>query len=165
MAWSWYYYEPTETKNKHVTYERKCPPNNSVTETWTTVIIKNDGAEIKFSEYTFYDNDPDGVREAYGCTYDSEYSFTVDLSKNDVQKLFVYTLNNNGTITDSIDIDSARAIYIFTSPQSISDELLLRVTEEVEKAEHYANAVENIINEKILCGNRAVSYLSVFKNR
>lgn len=130
----WYSYIPESLEKCQIIYNRKCPPNNSVYEEWITVGLENDGAQITFVEYEFYDKDPDGVREAYDCMYDSEYNITVDISKFDSQKLFVYTLTKDGSLITNPDIDIAKskAIFIFTEPQNENKTLISSISKQIE---------------------------------
>ena len=137
-------------------YDRKCPPNSSVSRTWTTWGLAHDEAQITFVEYVFYDKDPDGVREAYGCTYDSEYSLTVNAELADPEKLFVYALSLEGEGMQGVNIDpqKARAVYVFPSPMSLTAEALLRVTEQAERAREAKQDVE-VALKYALFGNAA----------
>ncbi|MBQ4509826.1 MAG: hypothetical protein II984_03800 [Clostridia bacterium] len=130
----WYSYIPESLEKCQIIYNRKCPPNNSVYEEWITVGLENDGAQITFVEYEFYDKDPDGVREAYDCMYDSEYNITVDISKFDSQKLFVYTVAKDGSLITNSDIDIAKskAIFIFTELQNGNEDILLNLLKQIE---------------------------------
>ena len=147
-----YSIEPQAGENAQILYDRKSPPNNSVSKTWTTRGVATDGAEITFVEYEYYDKDPDGVREAYGCLYDSEHTLTANTDKADPEKLFVYTVQGDGEILYGMDfnIEDAQAIYVLTAPKGISDEALLRLTEElVAKPLSYTEA-ETLILHRLL---------------
>ncbi|MBO5416734.1 MAG: hypothetical protein J6A83_08915 [Clostridia bacterium] len=149
-----YLIEVAEGGNLNEIYDMRCPPNNSVSETWTTRGLEVDGAQITFLEYEFYDKDPDGVREAFDCMYDSEHTLTIDTSKADAEKLFMYTVNLDGSVLRGfdIDIDKARAVYIFVEPQDFDDERLLNVTEKAENAPASQDAVKNILRCELLGG-------------
>ena len=167
MAWSLYWKEFQNEEQMSIPYERISPPNSSVSETWKNVGITHYDAQIMFHEYSFYDNDPDGVREAYGQMYDSEYTFTVDTSQAKEDLLFAYTLYTDGRVIQGfdIDMDTARAVYVFTKPQNITDEMLQTATEHIEQAPRYAGAVEEIIGKELIEGREDVMYLATFKNR
>jgi len=167
MAWSLYWNEPQNAEQMCILYESICPPNNSVSETWKNVGITHHDANIMFHEYSFCDKDPDGVREAYGQMYDSKYTFTVDTSQAHPEKLFVYTLYMDGGVLQGfdVDIDTARAVYIFTTPQNITGEMLQSATEHAENAPHFLGEVENVIAEELLDGREDVVYLVAFRNR
>ncbi|MBO5701061.1 MAG: hypothetical protein J6S71_01355 [Clostridia bacterium] len=168
MAWNWYYVnisrlnrgpesgEDQSSGKPCIFYNNYIQPNNSVHREWITVGVEHDGAKISFVEYHSYDKDPDGVREDFGCMYDFEYSFTVDVLEADPEKLFVYTLYKDGRVSRGFDIDTdnARSVMVFVEPQNFSDAELAQVIEEAENAPRYAGAVEEIIKEKLLGGRK-----------
>ena len=163
------YYELTNNKCSFI-YESICPPNNSVSETWTTHGIENDGAQITFLEYEFYDKDPDGVREAYGCMYDFEYKVTINTEKADENKLFAYTVTKDKTIVRGYDIDmkSVRMVYIFTKPQEIRNEEFVLVAEKIEalkRAPNEQESVKELINNHLIRGNEDVACLVAYNDR
>ena len=159
----WYYFVPENSEKCKIIYDRKCPPNNSVYEEWITIGLVNDGAQIIFIEYDFYDKDPDGVREAYDCMYDSIYSITVDTSKTDKQKLFALTITKDSSIIEGFDIDikQSKVIYIFTEPYNFDNNLLLRISNQIES--NSQNAKE-IIQQNLLA-NKNSSCLVILNDR
>lgn len=145
-----YSIEPVTGEDARLLYEHKCPPNSSVHESWTTRGVAAGGAEITFVEYEYYDKDPDGVREAYGCSYDSEHTLTADTSKADPEKLFVYTVQKDGKILRGFDftVEDARAIYVLSVRREIDDGTLLRLTETLcTEKQSYAEAEALILTE------------------
>lgn len=156
----WYSYVP---ENCNIIYNRKCPPNNSVYEEWTTIGLENDGSQITFVEYEFYDKDPDGVREAFDCMYDSEYKITVDISRADSSKLFAYTITKDQKLKADLDIDisDSRAIYIFTKAQNFTKELLLSITEKIENNKQEADK----FLEQNFARDKNVAYLIILNDR
>ena len=160
----WYSNIPDNTENCSIIYNRKCPPNNSVYEEWITVGLENDGAQITFIEYDFYDKDPDGVREAYDCVYDSIYNITVDTSKADKQKLFAYTVTKENNVITGFDIDisKTKVVYIFTEPQNFDNNLLITVSKEIESDSQ--NAKETI-EQNLLANNKNSSCLVILNDR
>lgn len=160
----WYSFVPEDSKKCKYIYDRKCPPNNSVYEAWTTIGLENDGAQITFVEYDYYDKDPDGVREAYDCMYDSEYNITVDISKIDSNKLFAYTVTKDKDLIIGFDIDitKARVIYLFTEPQDLTKDLILKLTEQIEIDKQ--NAKETI-QQNLFANNKNPSCLVILNDR
>ena len=159
----WYSFIPENSDSCKMIYQRKCPPNNSVYEEWTTVGIENDGAQITFVEYDYYDKDPDGVREAYDCMYDSKYNITVDTSKTDKQKLFALTITKDSSIIEGFDIDikQSKVIYIFTEPYNFDNNLLLRISNQIENDSQNA---KEIIQQNLLV-NKNSSCLVILNDR
>lgn len=159
----WYSFVPENLEKCKIIYDRKCPPNNSVYEEWTTVGLENDGAQITFIEYDFYDKDPDGVREAYDCVYDSIYNITVDTSKADKQKLFALTITKDSSIIEGFDIDikQSKVIYIFTEPYNFDNNLLLRISNQIENDSQNA---KEIIEQNLLV-NKNSSCLVILNDR
>ena len=143
-------------------YQRKCPPNNSVYEEWTTVGIENDGAQITFIEYDFYDKDPDGVREAYDCVYDSVYNITVDTSKIDTEKLFVYTVTKDGSLISGFDINmkNSRLITILTKPKNFDNNFLINLSNRIETNK---SNIQQIINQTFF--KNTIPYLIILNDR
>ena len=139
----WYSFIPENSDTCKMIYQRKCPPNNSVYECWTTVGVENDGAQITFVEYDYYDKDPDGVREAYDCMYDSEYNITVDITKSDNKKIFAYTVTKDEELILGYDIDitKTRAIYLFTEQLNLDDDLLINLTSQIEADKQNAEEI------------------------
>lgn len=160
----WYSNIPDNTENCSIIYNRKCPPNNSVYEEWITVGLENDGAQITFIEYDFYDKDPDGVREAFDCMYDSIYNVTVDTSKADKQKLFAYTVTKENNIITGFDIDisKTKVVYIFTKPQNFDNNFLITVSKEIE---NYNQNAEEIINQYLSPKDNPPPYLVILNDR
>ena len=159
----WYSFVPENLEKCIIIYDRKCPPNNSVYEEWTTVGLENDGAQITFIEYDFYYKDPDGVREAYDCVYDSIYNITVDTSKADKQKLFALTITKDSSIIEGFDIDikQSKVIYIFTEPYNFDNNLLLRISNQIENDSQNA---KEIIEQNLLV-NKNFSCLVILNDR
>lgn len=160
----WFYLATKNSGNYKEIYERKCPPNNSVYECWTTVGIWHNGAEVTFIEYDYYDKDPDGVREAFGSTYDSEYSITANFSGADPEKLFIYTVTGDGNVTSAptFDINTSRAVYIFIEPTNISKELLLSITEKAEDKSLTAREIEEMLRSQLLDDREDIACLALF---
>ena len=160
----WYSNIPDNTENCSIIYNRKCPPNNSVYEEWITVGLVNDGAQIIFVEYDFYDKDPDGVREAYDCVYDSVYNITVDTSKVDNQKLFAYTVTKDYNVITGFDIDisKTKVVYIFTKPQNFDNNFLITVSKEIE---NYNQNAEEIITQYLSSKDNPTPYLVILNDR
>ncbi|MBQ8907241.1 MAG: hypothetical protein IJY71_01470 [Clostridia bacterium] len=120
----------------HSTYARKHPPNSSVSETWTTYGFENGGAIIRFVQYDYYDLDPDGVREAYGCLYDDIHTVTPDTSEADPEKLFAYTVTMDGKVERglSLDLDAAAMVLVLAEPHPLTDEALLSAYTAIQEA-------------------------------
>lgn len=151
-------------------YETKCPPNSSVSETWRTVGLENDGAQLTFVEYDFYDKDPDGVREAYDCMYESEYEITVNSEMADSEKLFAYTVTNDNTVSYGFNIDmkNARTIFVVTEPLSVDDNTILSVTEKINvlmKTEASQEPVNDIVTRELLCQRDGTSCFILYNSR
>lgn len=167
MAWSFYYHYPKANGEAYVRYDCKHPPNSSVSETFTTYEIVNGKAKLSFLEYDFYDLDPDGVREAYGCLYESRYTLTVDDTAYDPETLFVYTVLRDGGVQrgGKPDPDAARAIFVFSCPIESSDEALLSLTREAENLPKTAGEVETLILCTLLDGRDDGAFLAAFYYR
>lgn len=163
----WYSLEPKHSGNWEMIYNRKHPPNSSVSETWTTRGLAHDGAQILFVEYEFYDLDPDGVRAAFDCLYESVHSVSLEVHPGNSEKLFMYTIEPDGRVMRGFDVDveKARAVLVFTQPQHFSDDVLLSVTDKIEQAPTYDGAVNQILLQDLLDGNEEVVCLAYFKNR
>lgn len=146
----WYFLESEKMDGKREIYDCKCPPNSSVSETWTTRGLESDGARIIFVEYDFYDKDPDGVREAFDCTYDSVHTLTADITAADPEKLFMYTVESDGKAVFGFnaDIKNAQATYVFTEKQDFSEKSLLYVTEKAKELSSSATTLDDINNVK-----------------
>ena len=158
----WYSFIPENLDSCKMIYQRKCPPNNSVYEEWTTVGIENDGAQITFVEYDFYDKDPDGVREAYECMYDSVYNITVDTSKIDTEKLFVYTVTKDGSLISGFDINmkNSRLITILTEPKNFDNNFLINLSNRIETNK---SNIQQIINQTFF--QNTIPYLIILNDR
>ena len=158
----WYSFIPENSDTCKMIYQRKCPPNNSVYEEWTTVGIENDGAQITFIEYDFYDKDPDGVREAYECMYDSVYNITVDTSKIDTEKLFVYTVTKDGSLISGFDINmkNSRLITILTEPKNFDNNFLINLSNRIETNK---SNIQQIINQTFF--QNTIPYLIILNDR
>ena len=158
----WYSFIPENSDSCKMIYQRKCPPNNSVYECWTTVGIENDGAQIIFIEYDFYDKDPDGVREAYECMYDSVYNITVDTSKIDTEKLFVYTVTKDGSLISGFDINmkNSRLIIILTEPKNFDNNFLINLSNRIETNK---SNIQQIINQTFF--KNTIPYLIILNDR
>lgn len=163
----YYSIEPSSPGNWKIIYDRRQPPNSSVTESWLTVGLENEGARLTFLEYIFEDDDPDGVREAYGCKYKSIYRLTADTSEADAEKIFAYTLNEDGSVVRGLgfDLERARAVYLFIKPESLDDEMLVAATEKIESAPRYLGEVESIIKRDLVGGRDDVVCFALIKNR
>ena len=170
MAWSCYYvnYEKIygideEEKDVCIMYDLNIPPHGGIRREWTTVGMKNGASKILFVEYSMEDDDPDGVWEAYGMKAESEYSFTVNGEKADPDKLFVYTLYNDGSLGVGFDIDTqkAEAIFVFAEPQVLKAEDLMPVAK-LPKSAFRIGDEENVIKNDILKG-ADVLCLALFK--
>lgn len=132
--WNWYSVNPTDAAKGGIYYNRRSKPNSSVDEEWITYgVIKGD-AKLLFEEYHFSDNDPDGVREAYGCMYETVNTFTMDASAADPAHFFVYTLQADATVSEGLapNLDTARMIFVFTEPRTLATEKLLFVAQAIE---------------------------------
>ena len=158
----WYSFIPENSDSCKMIYQRKCPPNNSVYEEWTTVGIENDGAQITFVEYDYYDKDPDGVREAYECMYDSVYNITVDTSKIDTEKLFVYTVTKDGSLISGFDINmkNSRLITILTEPKNFDNNFLINLSNRIETNK---SNIQQIINQTFF--QNTIPYLIILNDR
>ena len=158
----WYSFIPENSDSCKMIYQRKCPPNNSVYECWTTVGIENDGAQITFVEYDYYDKDPDGVREAYECMYDSVYNITVDTSKIDTEKLFVYTVTKDGSLISGFDINmkNSRLITILTEPKNFDNNFLINLSNRIETNK---SNIQQIINQTFF--KNTIPYLIILNDR
>ena len=158
----WYSFIPENSDSCKMIYQRKCPPNNSVYECWTTVGIENDGAQITFVEYDYYDKDPDGVREAYECMYDSVYNITVDTSKIDTEKLFVYTVTKDGSLISGFDINmkNSRLIIILTEPKNFDNNFLINLSNRIETNK---SNIQQIINQTFF--KNTIPYLIILNDR
>ena len=123
-------FEPEGRKGQYLHYERKQYPAESVTEVWITQKVENGGTAVTFSEYSFEDNDPDGVRAAYGCLYPSKYSLTLAVTGEEAGGLVLYALDG-GKITRGFAIDpqKAKAIFLLDKPLSVSEDALTSLTE------------------------------------
>lgn len=161
MAWKHYYvncdklYDIDEKeKDVCIMYDLNIPPHGGIREEWTTMGMKNGTSKILFVEYSKEDDDPDGVWEAFGMKAESVYTFTVNAKEADPEKLFVYTLYNDGKLGVGFDIDTntARAILVFPIPQNITAEQLLAATKKAEDAPRDLGAVEQIVAEELLNG-------------
>ena len=171
MAWEHYYINCEKTygideeeKDVCIMYDWNVPPHGSIRREWTTVGMKNGASKILFVEYSMEDDDPDGVWEAYGMKAESEYSFTVNGEKADPDKLFVYTLYNDGSLGVGFDIDTdtARAILVFPIHQNITAEQLLAVAKKAEDAPRDLEAVKQFVVENLLCGAKDMMCLAFF---
>ena len=158
----WYSFIPENSDSCKMIYQRKCPPNNSVYECWTTVGIENDGAQITFVEYDYYDKDPDGVREAYDCMYDSIYNITVDTSKIATEKLFVYTVTKDGSLISGFDINmkNSRLITILTEPKNFDNNFLINLSNRIETNK---SNIQQIINQTFF--QNTIPYLIILNDR
>ena len=171
MAWRSYYInceklcdvEEAE-KDVCIMYNLNIPPHGGIREEWTTRGMKNGTSKILFVEYRKEDDDPDGVWEAFGMKAESVYTFTVNAKEADPEKLFVYTLYKDGKlgVGFDIDIDTARAILVFSIPQDITAEQLLAVAKKAEDAPRDLEAVEQIVIDDLLCGAKNVTCLAFF---
>ena len=171
MAWRRYYINcekiygiEENEKDVCIMYNSKVPPHGGIRREWTTVGMKNGTSKILFVEYHMEDDDPDGVWEAYGMKAESEYSFTVNAEEADPEKLFVYTLYEDGNLGVGFDIDTntACAILVFTVPQNITAEQLLDVAKKAEDAPRVQGAVEQIVVEELLNGADDMLCLAFF---
>ena len=171
MAWRSYYVNcekiygiDEEEKDVCIMYDLNIPPHGGIRREWTTVGMKNGASKILFVEYCMEDDDPDGVWEAYGMKAESEYSFTVNGEKADPDKLFVYTLYNDGSLGVGFDIDTdtARAILVFPIPQNITAEQLLAVAKKAEDAPRDLGAVKQIVIDDLLRGAKDIMCLALF---
>lgn len=171
MAWRRYYINcekiygiEENEKDVCIMYNSKVPPHGGIRREWTTVGMKNGTSKILFVEYHMEDDDPDGVWEAYGMKAESEYSFTVNAEEADPEKLFVYTLYEDGNLGVGFDIDTntACAILVFTVPQNITAEQLLDVAKKAEDAPQVQGAVEQIVVEEMLNGADDMLCLAFF---
>lgn len=172
MAWKHYYincdklYDPAEnTVETCVFYEHRIPPHGSIREEWVTIGMKNGSARISFVEYTKEDDDIDGVRAAYGILADSVYTFTAHADKADPEKLFVYTLYQDGQLSTDFNMDTnkAVAILVFPTRQNITAQGLLSVREKVKEAPGYQGVKEEIVIRDLLDGKNDVMGLAFFK--
>ena len=84
--------------------------------------------------------------------------------KADPEKLFVYTLYQDGSLGSGFDIDTGkgRAILVFAKPQNITAEQLLTVAEKAENAPWVQGAVEKIVIDDLLNGVEDVMCLAFF---
>ncbi len=172
MAWNHYYinvnrlYDPGEGKeDPYVFYELKIPPHGGIREEWTTIGMEHGASKICFVEYRKEDDDPDGVREAYGMRAESVYTFTVHAEEADPEKLFVYALYKDGSLHTGFDIDTenARAILVFSKPQSITAQQMLDIAQQAENAPRVAGAVEQIVKKEVLSDREDVLGLAYFR--
>lgn len=172
MAWNHYYinmeklYDPENCpEDLGIFWELKIPPHGGIRREWTTIGMKHDGAAISYVEYRLEDDDPDGVWEAYGMKRDSEYSFTVHAENADPEKLFVYTLDKDGTLHTGFDIDPSKAgvILTFARKQDISAAQLADVWEKVKQAPRVQGAVEGIVIRDLLNGMEDQLCLAYFQ--
>jgi hypothetical protein len=171
MAWRSYYVNcekiygvDEEEKDVCIMYDLNIPPHGGIREEWTTRGMKNGTSKVLFVEYRKEDDDPDGVWEAFGMKAESVYTFTVNAKEADPEKLFVYTLYNDGKfgVGFDIDTDTARAILVFSIPQNITAEQLLAATKKAEDAPRDLGAVEQIVIDDLLCGAKDVTCLAFF---
>ena len=171
MAWRSYYincekiYDVDENeKDVCIMYNLNIPPHGGIREEWTTRGMKNGKSKILFVEYSKEDDDPDGVWEAFGMKAESVYTFTVNAKEADPERLFVYTLYNDGKLGVGFDVDTntARAILVFPVSQNISAEQLLDVAKKAEDAPRVQGAVEQIVVEELLNGADDMLCLAFF---
>jgi len=171
MAWEHYYinceklYNPDEEEQELcLFYERKVPPHGSIRREWVTTGMKHGAAKIFLTEYWLEDDDIDGVWEAYGMKQESEYSFTVNGEQADPEKIFVYTMCNDGRLVSGYEVDTkdALAILVFAQPQQFTEAQLQSIYEEVYHAPRYAGEVERIMVENLLGGRENVLCLAYF---
>jgi len=142
-------------------YDRKHPPNSSVSETWTTYGLEYDGATVCFVEYDYYDLDPDGVRDAFDCKYDSVHTLTVNVSESDRNRFFMYTLYMDDSVVFGFDIDTehARSIFVFSQPHEPDNEQLKLITQMVESKSASRKKIEDLIYRNILnCREDLICY-------
>lgn len=172
MAWEHYYTNCDKLCNLNesekdicILYELNIPPHGSIREEWTTLGVKHGQSKILFVEYRMEDDDIDGVWEAFGMKRESRYSFTVNAEEADPEKLFVYTLYQDGSLYTGFDIDTkqACAILAFAQPQEITAEQLAAVARKVKDAPWVSGAVEKIIVDELLGGREDVLSLSYFQ--
>ena len=144
-------------------YDLNIPPHGGIREEWTTRGMKNGTSKVLFVEYRKEDDDPDGVWEAFGMKAESVYTFTVNAKEADPDKLFVYTLYNDGSLGVGFDIDTqkAEAIFVFAEPQVLKAEDLMGVAK-LPKSAFRIGDEENVIKNDILKG-ADVLCLALFK--
>lgn len=149
-----------------ILYNQRIPPHGSIREEWTTIGMKHGNAQILFVEYRMEDDDIDGVWEAYGMKRDSGYSFTVDATQADPEKLFVYTLYKDGSIGTGFDVDTDQALLILTFPQpvDITGAQLMALLPKLKEASYFQDGAEEIIVKELLGGREDVMCL-MFLNR
>lgn len=173
MIWQHYYVNNTVIAGpeaRHdvpfIVYNSKIPPHGSIRREWITYGMKHADAMICFVEYRLEDDDIDGVWEAYGMKRESEYSFTVDAQKADPEKLFVYTLYEDGSLQTGFDIDTdkALAILVFPTPQNITAAQLAAVAQRITAIPWQKSAeADEILLTDILGGNTNVLCLGFFR--
>lgn len=167
MAWTWYWVESSDPQEPYgIYYDARSNPARSVKETWLDVGVTCGSYILYFSEYRYSDNDPDGVREAYGECYEDEYTFEVHTSRAKPEKFFVYTLMNDGRVHIGLDISlkEARACYVFTKPHDLTDDTIIAMTEGAEAAA-YNSDVKATIQQMALGGDTQEVFMAVLKNR
>lgn len=172
MAWEHYYincekiYDKEERRDEPFCfYKLDIPPHGGIRREWTTRGMKHGQASIFFVEFWLEDDDPDGVWEAYGQKRDSEYSYTVHAEEADPEKLFAYTLYQDGSLRAGFDIDTdaACAILVLPRAQAITAAQLRDAWEQVKAAPRVSGAAEEIIRKELLGGAEDVLCLAIFQ--
>lgn len=149
-----YAYIPKESQTLERVYDRKSKSNTSVSENWITLGIRKNGAQITFVEYDFYDLDPDGVRDAYDCMYDSVHEIDIDTTQMGNVGFTLYALYGDGRVERNADIDmkSARSVFAFTDPISLTNDEIIALTESLEGAPKVNGAIDNVLESTVLYG-------------
>lgn len=172
MGWYHYYvncdhiYRSGQTQEvPFVFYNSRIPPHGSIRREWITRGMAHGAARISFVEYFLEDDDPDGVWEAYGMKRESEYSFTVDAQAADPEKLFVYTLYQDGSLRTGFDVDTeaACAILTFPQPQSFTAAQLRATLEKIRQAPSADRVVEQLVIDDLLGGKTDVPWMASFQ--
>ena len=122
--------------------------------------------------YDFYDKDPDGVREAYDCMYDSVHTYTLTTEKFDSEKLHLYMFKTDNTafkyVQESdcqdaiqINLQDVKAVFVFlNSKEPLLDNLVNVANKIISKNPTY-NEAHNIINTTLKSDKE--DYLALFK--